>query len=180
MRVTISSSSNDSIDDIYKKESYKLIEYLAQKGCDLNWGSGSISIMGLCYDGFSKFNRNIYGYTTKKYQDDIDNLPNAKHTVYDDTFDLKKYIYNDADLIICLPGGTGTVSEFFAYLEESRSNDNPKDIILYNVNHQFDSTIKLIDYLVENKFNSSSIYNYFKVINNLEEFDEYFNAKKRV
>ena len=89
MRVTISSSSNESIDDIYKVESLKLIEYLAQKGCDLNWGSGSISIMGLCYDGFSKYNRNIYGYTTKKYQDDIENLPKAKHTVYDDTFDLK-------------------------------------------------------------------------------------------
>ena len=180
MRVTISSSSNESIDDIYKVESLKLIEYLAQKGCDLNWGSGSISIMGLCYDGFSKYNRNIYGYTTKKYQDDIENLPKAKHTVYDDTFDLKKYIYNDADLIICLPGGTGTVSEFFAYLEESRSNDNPKDIILYNVNHQFDSTIALIDYLVSNKFNSSSIYNYFKVVNSFEEFKEYFDAKKRV
>ena len=180
MRVTISSSSNESIDDIYKVESLKLIEYLAQKGCDLNWGSGSISIMGLCYDGFSKYNRNIYGYTTKKYQDDIENLPNAKHTVYDDTFDLKKYIYNDADLIICLPGGTGTVSEFFAYLEESRSNDNPKDIILYNVNHQFDSTIALIDYLVSNKFNSSSIYNYFKVVNSFEEFTEYFETKIRV
>ena len=180
MRVTISCSSSKLIDEQYKNESEKLIEYLAQKGFELNWGSGSISIMGLCYDVFSKYNRPIHGYTTKKYADDIDNLPNAKHKIYDDTFDLKKNIYNDADLVVCLPGGTGTVSEFFSYIEEARSNDNPKDIILYNVNHQFDSLLNLIEDLVSKNFNSNSIYNYFKVINSLEEFDEYFSSKKHV
>ena len=180
MRVTISSSSNDNIEEFYKKESLVLIEYLAQKGCKLNWGSGNSSIMGLCYEGFVKYDQNIYGYTTKKYADEIADLPKANHTIYEDTFDLKKHIFNDADLIICLPGGTGTISEFFAYLEESRSNDNPRDIVLYNVNHQYDSLINLIDNLIKEKFNSNSIYNYFKVINNLSEFKEYFEQRKRV
>lgn len=180
MRVTISSSSNDNIEEIYKKESLELIEYLAQKGCELNWGSGNSSIMGLCYEGFAKYNCDIYGYTTRKYADEINDLPKAKHTIYDDTFDLKKNIYNDADLIICLPGGTGTVSEFFAYLEEARSNDNPRDIVIYNVNHQYDCLISLIDELIQKKFNSDSIYNYFKIINNLSEFEEYFEQRKRV
>ena len=123
MRVTISSSSNDLINEEYKESARKVCDFLASSGCDLNWGSGSSSIMGICYDEFSKFNRGIYGYTSPKYADDIENLPNASHRIFDTTFDLKKNIFGDADIVVLLPGGTGTISEFFAYLEEVRSND---------------------------------------------------------
>jgi hypothetical protein len=175
MRVTVSSSSSELIDELYIEESRKLLQFLAENKCDLNWGSGSSSIMGASYDEFSRLNRPIFGYTTKKYADDINNLPNAKHKILDNTYDLKRDIYNDADLVICLPGGTGTISEFFSYVEEARSNDNPRPIVIYNINHHFDSTITLINDLVERKFNSDSIYNYFISINNLDEFKEYFN-----
>ena len=182
MRVTISSSSNDLIDDKYKKSSIELTDFLASSGCDLNWGSGSISIMGICYDEFVKYDRNIYGYTSSKYVDDIENLPKATHKVFDTTFDLKKNIFTDADIIVMLPGGTGTISEFFAYLEEIRSNDIDKVLILYNSDHHFDKTIELIDDLVKRSFNGTNIYDYFKVANSLDEFktiyDEISKSKK--
>ena len=72
--------------------------------------------------------------------------------------------------MLILPGGTGSVSEFFAHLEEIRSNDINKTLILYNENHHFDSTINLINDLIERNFNSKSIYNYFKVVNTFDEF----------
>ncbi|MBQ8659442.1 MAG: LOG family protein [Bacilli bacterium] len=170
MRVTISSSSNDSIDVKYKESAIKVCDYLAENEWDLNWGSGSISIMGICYDEFSKYNRNIYGYTSPKYADDIENLPNAKHEIYDTTFDLKKHIFIDADMLLMLPGGTGTISEFFAYLEEIRSNDVNIPLVIYNEDHLFDSTLALIDDLITKNFNRSNIYDYFKVANSFEEF----------
>ena len=126
--------------------------------------------MGICYNEFNKHNRKIYGYTSPKYQDDIDNLPNAKHVIYDTTFALKTNIFNDADVVLILAGGTGSISEFFAYLEEIRSNDINKPLILYNENHHFDSTLSLIDDLIKRNFNRDTIYNYFKVANSFDEF----------
>ncbi len=174
MRVTISSSSNDNIDERYKQSAVELTSYLADLGCDLNWGSGSNSIMGICYNEFSKKNRKIYGYTSPKYEDELKVLPNASHQMYEDTFDLKKHIFGDADYIIILPGGTGSISEFFAYLEESRSNDKNKKIVLYNNDHHFDKTIELINDLVERNFNNESIHNFYSVANSFEEFKEMF------
>ncbi len=168
MRVTISSSSNDLIDDKYKKSATRVCEYLASEGFDLNWGSGSSSIMGICYNIFNKYNRHIYGYTTPKYVFDIDNLPNAKHVTYDTTFALKTNIFHDADVVLILPGGTGSISEFFAYLEEIRSNDINKPLILYNEDHHFDSTLSLIDDLIKRNFNRDTIYSYFKVANSFD------------
>lgn len=174
MKVTISSSSNDLIDENYKKASAELTDFLASNDCDLNWGSGSSSIMGICYEQFLKHNRKMYGYTSSKYSDDIANLPQAKHTIFEDTLLLKKNIFTDADMVICLPGGTGTISEFFAYLEEIRSNDINKPLVLYNVDGHFDSTIALINDLIRRNFNSDSIFDYFTYVNNLTEFKQYF------
>lgn len=171
MKFTISSSSNDSIDVKYKESASHLLDYLVTiPGVELNWGSCSISVMGLCYDTFKKYNLPMHGYTTSKYADDINNLPEANHKIYDTTLDLKKEILYDGDVIIMLAGGTGTISEFFAYLEEIRSNDADKLLIIWNEDHSFDSTLNLIDDLVSRKFNSDSIYKYYNVANNLEEF----------
>lgn len=176
MRVTISSSSRTNIDQKYFDESRKVLEYLADKGYDLNWGSADYSIMGLCYEIFRDKGRKIYGYTSEKYASDIERLPDATHTVYEDTFDLKKNIFNDADLVLILPGGSGSISEFFAYLEEIRSNDRTTKLVLYNVDHQFDGVRNLLDSLISERFNDESIYNYYKEIKTFEEFKEYVDS----
>ena len=174
MRVTISSSSNDNIDEKYKQSAIEITSYLADSGCDLNWGSGSSSIMGICYEEFKNENRKIYGYTTPKYIDELKDLEYADNITYETTFDLKKNIFNDSDLIIILPGGTGSISEFFAYLEEIRSNDKDKKMIVYNINHHFDKTIDLIEDLVNRKFNGEDIFTKYIIINNLDDFINYF------
>jgi hypothetical protein len=53
MKFTISSSSNESIDYKYKESAKRLLDYLVTiPRAELNWGSCSISIMGLCYEAF--------------------------------------------------------------------------------------------------------------------------------
>ena len=178
MRVTISSSSSTNIDQKYYDESRKVLEYLADEGFDLNWGSADYSIMGLCYEVFRDKGRNIYGYTSEKYKSDIERLPDATHTVYEDTFDLKKNIFTDADLVMILPGGTGSISEFFAYLEEIRSNDKDTKLVVYNVDHQYDCIKVLIDSLIKEGFNKESIYDYYEEASSVEQLKEIVESLK--
>lgn len=171
MKITICSSSNDNIANEYKISAKTLLDYLVTiPNAELCWGACSISIMGICYDTFVEANKLVHGYTTKKYQDDLKNLTDADHKILDTTYDLKKDIFYDAEIIICLAGGTGTISEFFAHLEEIRSNDANKLLIIYDENHHFDSTLALILDLVDRGFNNNSIFDYFKVAHNLDEF----------
>lgn len=181
MKFTISSSSNNSIDVKYKESAKHLLDYLVTiPGAELNWGSCSVSIMGLCYEAFKSKGLPMHGYTSIKYADDIANLPEANHKIFDTTLDLKKEILNDGDVIIMLAGGTGTISEFFAYLEEIRSNDANKLLIIWNEDNTFDSTLNLIKDLVERKFNNESIYNFFEVANNVEEFKNILKEKGKI
>ncbi|MBO4245545.1 MAG: LOG family protein [Bacilli bacterium] len=172
MKVTILSSQNTNIDEVYLNTSQKIIDYLTNiPNIELNWGSGTASIMGLCYEAFSKKGLPIHGFTTPKYIDLINDLPNADHKIYDNTFLLKQHLYQDTDFIVILPGGIGTVSELLSFLEEARSNDDAKPIIIYNETGIFDSTINLLNDLINNKFNNPNVLDYLTIANNLEEFD---------
>ncbi len=181
MKFTISSSSNDKIDNVYKESANILLNYLVTiPDAELNWGSCSISIMGQCYEAFKTANLPMHGFTSKKYADDINNLPEADHLVFDTTYDLKKAILYSGDIIIMLAGGTGTISEFFGHLEEIRSNDANKILIIWNYDHSFDTTLLLIEDLVKRNFNSDSIYDYFDVANNVEEFKMILQKKGKI
>lgn len=176
MRVTIGAGNSNNIDEIYITESEKLTDYLASMGCDLNWGSGSQSIMKVCYNSFAKYNRKIYGYVTPRYFFETKNLPKAKHQKFKDTFILKSHIFYDGDLYVALPGGLGTISELIAFIEEVRSNYAKIPIVIYNINHHFDSTLALFDDLKKRGFSTVSDFKFIIVIDNLSDFKKYFES----
>ena len=171
MKFTICSSAKDTIDNKYKESAKHLLEYLVSlDDAQLLWGAADTSIMGLCYDEFRNANKKIYGYTNKKYEYMLDNLTYSENKVLDTTFDLKKAMFQESDVIIYLYGGVGTISEFFAHLEESRSNDDSKRLIIYDEFNYFGEALKSIDKTVLEKFGDSEIYKYYHVAHNLEEF----------
>ena len=170
MKILISSSQNENIDDKYKESAHRITSFLAEQGNTLVWGSGCRSIMGICYEEFAKKDCEILGYTTKKYVDEIELLPKAKHTVMEDTFDLKKVLFNEADMVLVLPGGTGTVSELFTYLEEVRSNDVDKTLVVFDEYGHFSKVMEVIEDLIVRRFNSNSIYDFLHITHNLDEF----------
>ena len=178
MKILISSSQNESIDGIYKESSRNLIKYLTEDKNTLVWGDGSKSIMGIAYEEFAKANLEILGYTNPKYIGEIELLPKAKHEVVEDTFELKKVLFNQADLIIILPGGIGTISELFAYIEEMRSNDVRKNLIIYDEYGHYKKLLELIEELIIKKFNNNSIYDYLHVAHNLDEFKTMYEKLK--
>ena len=175
MKILISSSSNENIDEKYKESAHKVTEFLAKEGNTLVWGSGNRSIMGICYEEFDKHNCEMLGFTNPKYVDELEFLPNAKHSVLEDTFVLKREMFNTADMVLVLPGGTGTVSELFTYLEEIRSNDKEKPLVVFDEYDHYKKTIELIEDLIVRKFNNNSIYDYLHVAHNLEEFKTLYN-----
>lgn len=179
MKVAICTSQATDIDNKYIESSKEVIKYLAENDFDLNWGGVGYSIMGICYDEFSKNNRNMKAYKTPKYLDDLKDIQKASHEVFDTTFDLKKNLFYESKVIVMLPGGIGSISEFFSYLEEIRSNDADVKLIIYNESHHFDKMIELINDLIDRKFADKSIYYFFKIANNFNEFKEIIDEIKK-
>lgn len=183
MKILILSSSREEINPYYKSIARSIAQYLAPLG-DLIYGAASSSMMGICYDEFVKHNKTIYAYTTPKYIDDLDNLLKAEHFICRDTFEMKQKMFENADLIICLPGGPGTISELTSYIEEKRSNDVDKPIIIYDESNYFKYFYEMYDNFTKQKFASKDIFDMYEVAHNKIEFENLveeiiFNRKKR-
>ena len=175
MNVLILSSGNKDVDPYYTSIAKSISSFLAENNCDLVFGACSTSMMGICYDEFVKNKRKVYSFTTEKYIDDLDNLNDSKKFIKQNTFDMKRDMFNKSDLIVCLPGGMGTLSELLTYLEEKRSNEKDIPIIIYDENHFYDKLFDLIEYLEKNNFISKSIESTYDIARNRQEFEDLYS-----
>lgn len=173
MNVAILSSSSNKIDDKYKSIARGISNILASYEYDLVFGGSNNSMMGICYEEFEKKKRNICAFTTSKYTDQLKELKSAKYFIRDNTFDMKKGIFENSDLIVVLPGGIGTVSELFSYIEENRSGNNYVPIEIFDEDGYYKSFFLWIAKGVVDGVISDNIYNYFNVSHTTSEFKDH-------
>lgn len=177
MNVLIISSASIDVPKKYLSIAKEVSSYLAYNNFDLIYGASSLSMMGQCYNEFVKYGRKVYAFTTSCYKDDLENLKKAKGVVLDSTFDLKKTMFNNSNLILVLPGGIGTLSELLSYIEEKRSNNKDIPIIIYNEDGFYDSVLAIIDKMIEEKFTSNVIYNSFNIVSDMGELKKLIENK---
>ena len=90
-------------------------------------------------------------------------------------------MFLNSDFIVCLPGGVGTYSELLCYIEEKRSNDNDKPIIIYDENDFYTPVIKILKELVQEKFVDANIFDMFSIVRNKNELEnKFYEIKGRV
>lgn len=183
MNVLILSSASCDIDPYYISIARSVSGYLAGCGCDLVFGASSTSMMGACYQEFLKRERTVYAFTTEKYSEDLVNLVNAKKYIKETTFDMKKSMFENSDLVVVLPGGIGTMSELLSYIEENRSNDRNIPIEIYDEDGYYQNLFETLVFMKDNNFVSSDITELVSVSHNKDEFmehvDKYLYGKRR-
>ena len=79
--------------------------------------------------------------------DNIDEL-----IVVETMADRKKYLEDEADGFIVMPGGLGTMDEFFEAFVLSQLRVFDKPVALYNVNGFYDDIIRFIDHAANEGF----------------------------
>lgn len=175
MKIFIGCSSNDLVTDKYKEVVTSIGEKLSNMGFDLILGGNTAGLMKILADIFRNNNRSIIINSIPKYkEDEIDSV-----NFFDNTFDRGKNNYNMADYILILPGGIGTLSELFSMMEEKRTNNDNKDIIIFNYDGFYTNTIKLLRDAITNKFNDVELLNNIRVFNKEEDLINYFMEVKK-
>lgn len=175
MNVLILSSASINIDPYYISVARSIASYLAKNEFDLVFGAASFSMMGACYEEFIRCGRQVLAFTTEKYKSDLDNLDGSKKFTCDTTFDMKKSMFENSDLIVVLPGGIGTLSEVLSYIEENRSNDKSVPIEIYDENGYYDNLFEMLAVMSLNGFMSNESLDMISISHNKDEFIDHIN-----
>jgi len=152
-RICIFCGSSMGFDPIYKEKAVALGHALADHGCELLYGGGSVGLMKVVADVMMERHCKVTGTITQHLLDmhvghpDIDEL-----IVVESMAERKKILEDMADGFIALPGGIGTMDEFFeAYvLSQLRVFDKP--VALFNVNGYYDGIVEFIQHIADEGF----------------------------
>ena len=152
-KICIFCGSSMGFDPIYKEKAAELGQVLADNGCELLYGGGSVGLMKIVADVMMKRHRRVIGTITQHLLDMRVGHPEIDELIVVETMAERKKILEDmADGFIALPGGIGTMDEFFeAYvLSQLRVFDKP--VALFNVNGYYDGIVSFINHVAEEGF----------------------------
>ena len=172
MKIFIGASSNENMEDKYVEDCRKLLEVIL-KDNDLVFGAYSKGLMGISYEIAKRNKRSVTGICPEVYKASLDDLECDNVEVTTSMLDSTMKIYKNSDAMILLPGGFGSIYEFFTanYSKICKEIDIP--IILYNSCGFYDKLLDFIDDVKNKKLIRETEMNKFYVANSIDEVIKY-------
>ena len=152
-KICIFCGSSMGFDPIYKQKAKELGQVMADQGCELLYGGGSVGLMKIIADVMMENKCRVIGTITQHLLDMRVGHPEIDELIVVGTMAERKKILEDmADGFIAMPGGIGTMDEFFeAYvLSQLRVFDKP--VALFNVNGYYDGLVSFINHMAGEGF----------------------------
>lgn len=164
MNVFIAGSSRDNLDSIYYEEASRLSKYLASHQYNLVMGCNKGILQKVALE-FSKLDQGIMVMEADPYREIAYDYPVYFHNTIAD----RKYgLVSNSDILIFLPGGIGSLDEFFTAIESKRAKEYNKEILVVNINHYYDDLFKMLDKMYQEGF-ADYIENLYSVFDNVDD-----------
>ncbi|MCX7697475.1 MAG: TIGR00730 family Rossman fold protein [Bacteroidales bacterium] len=139
-------------DSRFEKQTKELIKLLAQKNIRIIYGGGNTGLMGVVAESALKHHIPILGVVPSFMLSMGVVHQNIDLHVVENMQERKKFILDNADAFVVLPGGIGTMDEFFEVLTAVQLGTHLKPIGLFNINHFFDPLLRLLHHLTDHRF----------------------------
>lgn len=125
-------------------------EAIAARGADLVFGGGSIGLMGVVADAALSGGSHVIGVITEALVGrEMAHRGVTELRITADMPARKQQMYAEADAFCTLPGGIGTMEEFFEVLTWGYLGIHPKPMGLVNVNGFYDPLLGFLDHAID-------------------------------
>jgi len=163
--------SSDNVPSLYKELAEQCGKWIGNNKHSLIYGGSSRGMMGVVARATKNANGKVVGIFPNTILSEIEvfNSNVDESIVVDSLHYRKKKMIERSDLFITLPGGTGTLDEFFEILTLKNLGVDNKPLILVNMNNYWQSLINLINNLQDTGFSSPQHYKNVTIVNNLDE-----------
>jgi hypothetical protein len=151
--IAIFCGANFNGDPVLKEAVELLTEVMVDRNIALVFGGGKVGMMGLLADNMIERGGKTIGVIPQFLMDKEVGHTGLTELHIVETMHQRKQLMNDlCDGIIMLPGGFGTLEEFFEVLTWLQLGLHSKPIAILNVNGFYDLLLQQMDVMVEHKF----------------------------
>ncbi len=169
-RVTVFCGSSFGADDIYKSQATLLGQTLAKHNIELVYGGANVGLMGAVADGVLSNGGKVIGVLPNFLKSKEIAHEGLTELILVDSMHERKTKMNDlCDGVIALPGGFGTLEEFFEMLTWAQLGLHKKPIAILNIDGFYDSLNILVQTMVDKGFLKEVNQQMLLVGNNIDE-----------
>ena len=162
--VCVYCGSRDGKDPAFAQTAEALGAEMASQNWRLVYGAGDIGLMGRVARSCQSAGGETFGVIpTHLMSKEVGKTDLTRFVVTENMHERKKVMFMNADAIVVLPGGAGSLDEFFEVLTWAQLALHAKPIILLNVNEYWSPLVALIDHIVDNGFADASLKDLFVV-----------------
>ena len=168
--------SKNGNNPVYVNHAKELGNLLAKKNITLIYGGGSTGIMGAVADAMLENGGKVIGVITKKLVDwEHQHEGLTDLSIVDDMHIRKQRMYDLCDAAVILPGGVGTLDEFFEMVTWNQLSIHDKKIYIINSDNFFDFLLKHIQQMEKQGFLYESVLERITVLDEPEQLLQYLN-----
>lgn len=163
------------------KEVIHLVQLLSENNLELIYGGGKVGIMGLVADTALKHRCKVTGVIPDFLIDKELAHGSLSELIRVKSFSERKAtIYQKADALILLPGGIGSLDEFFDGLSQMHVGVFSKKFGILNTGNYYDATLAQLRKAKEMAFMSAEMYDVIKVGTTAKELLAHMMAEETV
>lgn len=143
---------------IYKETAVALATLMAKPNIELVFGGGKVGLMGVLADTILQFGGKVQGVIPEGLMSqEVGHTGLTQLHIVNTMHQRKELMYDLAEGFVALPGGFGTLDEFFEILTWSQLGLHKKPIGFLNVNGYFNHLLSHFELAVEEGFVSEDL-----------------------
>ena len=152
-RITIFCGSGSGTDEIFYREAILAGATLARQGIEIVYGGAKVGLMGAVADGALRQGGKVTGVIPYFLQSkEIAHTGLTELILVESMHERKTKMNELCDAVIALPGGYGTMEEFFEMLTWAQLGLHQKPVALLNTAGFYDPLITLIQTMTDKGF----------------------------
>ena len=176
MKICIFGAASAQIDRCYVEAVEDLAEKMAKRGHSLVFGAGGSGLMGAAARGTKRGGGYIHGVIPKFFREErLESIyDQCDELTFTDTMaERKTTMEDDCDAFIIVPGGIGTLEEFYEVITLKQLGPHHKAIAFYNLNGYYDTLEKFMHEMSEKKFMAAACHEMYRIFTDAEELFAY-------
>ncbi|MHA6323767.1 LOG family protein [Roseivivax sp. CAU 1753] len=145
--------ARDGARDVFARQAAEMGRLIGQNGWRLVYGAGDVGLMGRVARAAQEAGADTLGVIPAHLVEwEVGKRDLTRFVVTETMHERKKVMVMNADAIVVMPGGAGSLDEFFEVLTWHQLGLHEKPIILMNVDGYWDKLIQLLDHVVAEGF----------------------------
>lgn len=166
--VCVFCGSRFGADPAYKQSADDLGKGLADNEMRLVYGAGDVGIMGAVANATQNAGGETFGVIPIHLLEmEVGKRDLSTFIVTENMHERKKVMFMNADAIVTLPGGAGSLDELFEVLTWRQLGLHKKPVYLLNINGFWNPLLTLLDHIVTQGFAEQSFRDSLQVVDDV-------------